>query len=354
MKVNSFCKESAASAGREKERLMKKQISVLAVAISLFISVLGQEPQPKPTVPQTTPATTPTPQQFEESDDVVRITTKLVQVDATVSDRSGKQVTNLGIDDFEITENGRPQKITNFSYIAPFAAQPRQTTSSSSSSSNPKDRTSNPPPVPLKALRPEQVHRAIALVVDDLRMSAEGISSTRQALRRYIDQQMQQGDLVAIIRTSAGIGSLQQFTNDRQQLYTAIDHVRQIARVGGRFGAFTSVNMLDRLETQVTEASPNDSEASADRRRREGAISAAAQSSLRGAEADRSETINEFRDTLLTVGTLGALNFVVRGLRELPGRKAVVLFSDGISIYNSDANAGDRNARVLSALRQLV
>src|SRR5262249_49838790 len=141
MKVNSFCKESAASPSREKERLMKKQISVLAVAISLFISVLGQEPQPKPTVPQTTPATTPTPQQSEESDDVVRITTKLVQVDATVSDRSGKQVTNLGIDDFEITENGRPQKITNFSYIAPFAAQPRQTTSSSSSSSNPKDRT---------------------------------------------------------------------------------------------------------------------------------------------------------------------------------------------------------------------
>ena len=32
---------------------------------------------------------------------------------------------------------------------------------------------------------------------------------------------MQDGDLVAIIRTGAGIGSLQQFTSDKQMLYAA-------------------------------------------------------------------------------------------------------------------------------------
>ncbi len=185
-------------------------------------------------------------------------------------------------------------------------------------------------------------------------MSAEGISSTRQALRKYVDQQMQPGDLVAIIRTSTGIGSLQQFTNDRQQLYAAIEHIRLIARAGARFGAFTSVNMLDRLETQVTDSVGTEAEATADRRKREGANSAASQSSMSGVATERLEGLNQFRDTLLTVGTIGALNFVVRGLRELPGRKAVVLFSDGISIFNSDSNTGDRNERVISALRQLV
>jgi hypothetical protein len=78
------------------------------------------------------------------------------------------------------------------------------------------------------------------------------------------------------------------------------------------------------------------------------------QAELGGVNRTRVEGINEFRDTLFTVGTLGALNFVVRGLKDLPGRKAVVLFSDGISIFASDSGSRDRNERVLEALRQLV
>jgi hypothetical protein len=70
-------------------------------------------------------------------------------------------------------------------------------------------------------------------------------------------------------------------------------------------------------------------------------------------DQSRIESVSEFRDALFTVGTIGALNFVVRGLKDLPGRKAVVLFSDGISIFGSDSG-GDRNQRVLSAMRQLI
>lgn len=333
-----------------------KTFVALALAFAVFTTTLAQQPQskPVPTPPPTQPAREPSKvEESSDDDDVVRITTKLVQVDAVVTDRDGKQVTDLKAEDFEINENGRPQTITNFSYIntAPQAPPAKTTEAVAATPTTKKDRASAPP-IPSAQLRPEQVKRAIGLVVDDLRMSGEGISMARQALRKYVDEQMQPGDLVAIIRTSTGIGSLQQFTNDRQQLYNAIDHIRQIARAGARAGAFSSVNMLDRLETQVSESLPGEN--TADRRQREGAISAAAQSSMRGVEGSRVEGINEFRDTLFTVGTLGALNFVVRGLRELPGRKAVVLFSDGISIFNSDSKSGDRNERVLAALRQLV
>ena len=69
---------------------------------------------------------------------------------------------------------------------------------------------------------------------------------------------------------------------------------------------------------------------------------------------NRSQSLGEFRDTLFTVGTLGALNFVIRGLKELPGRKAVVLFSDGIAIFNQNPDGQDRHERVLSALRHLI
>src|SRR5205085_5944245 len=60
----------------------------------------------------------PTPSPAEESDeDVVRITTNLVQFDAVVTDKKGNPVTDLRPEDFEVYANGRKQPVTNFSYI---------------------------------------------------------------------------------------------------------------------------------------------------------------------------------------------------------------------------------------------
>ncbi|HEX2270996.1 MAG TPA: hypothetical protein VHH35_15735 [Pyrinomonadaceae bacterium] len=47
------------------------------------------------------------------TDDVVKITTNLVQIDAIVT-RNGKQVKDLKPEDFEIFEDGKPQTITTF------------------------------------------------------------------------------------------------------------------------------------------------------------------------------------------------------------------------------------------------
>src|SRR5262245_48478734 len=43
-----------------------------------------------------------------------RVEVQVVNVDVTVTDTDGKPVMNLTKDDFEIFEDGRPQKITNF------------------------------------------------------------------------------------------------------------------------------------------------------------------------------------------------------------------------------------------------
>jgi Ca-activated chloride channel family protein len=54
-------------------------------------------------------------------DDVVRIETQLVSVPAIVTDRTGRPLTGLSASDFQIFEDGRPQKIANFSTTeAPF------------------------------------------------------------------------------------------------------------------------------------------------------------------------------------------------------------------------------------------
>jgi len=250
-----------------------------------------------------------------EKEEVVRISITLVQVDAVVTDQQGKQVTDLKPSDFDIYEDGRRQHITNFSYVA---AQP-------DSPATPKSEARSKPPAPIgppTRLRPDQVRRTVALVVDDLGLSFESTAGVRAALKKFVDEQMQAGDLVAIIRTGAGIGALQQFTSDKRQLYAAIERVRWNPSGRGGISAFASISRdpLERVDPS---------------------------GKIQGSDAD---TINEFRAEIYSVGTLGALNFVVRGLRDLPGRKSVILFSDGFKLFNRERDS----QRVLESLRRLT
>jgi hypothetical protein len=90
------------------------------------------------------------------------------------------------------------------------------------------------PPAPLAQIRPEDVRRTIVLMVDDLGLSFESMAFVRSALRKFVNQQMQPGDLVAICRTGAGSGALQQFTVDKRVLLSVIDGLRY--NFNGRFG----------------------------------------------------------------------------------------------------------------------
>jgi VWFA-related protein len=83
-------------------------------------------PSPTPATPATPAAKAPrasapaAPVEVDE-DDVVRIETQLVSVPAVVTDRTGRPLTGLSAADFQILEDGRPQKIANFSTTeAPF------------------------------------------------------------------------------------------------------------------------------------------------------------------------------------------------------------------------------------------
>src|SRR6185369_14084373 len=109
----------------------------------------------------------PSPQQSPQKpneDDVVKITTNLVQVDAVVTDKSGKVVTDLKPDEVEIFEDGHKQKITNFSFSLSANAPTRPTPKPIATD---RSLTAAPPP----ALRREDIKRTIAIVVDDLGLS---------------------------------------------------------------------------------------------------------------------------------------------------------------------------------------
>ncbi len=48
---------------------------------------------------------------------VFSVSSTLVQIDCVVTDSAGNQVVNLTKDGFEILVDGKPQAITNFSYV---------------------------------------------------------------------------------------------------------------------------------------------------------------------------------------------------------------------------------------------
>lgn len=231
-----------------------------------------------PALAQTPPQTQKPP---DDKDDVVKITTNLVQVDAVVT-KDGKPVTNLTPEDFEIYEDGKRQTITSFAYISNVPSSAPQPTDTKKTTAG---------PVPYAPVKPNESRRTIAFVVDDLGLSAESMVQVRKQLRKFVAEQLQPNDLVAIIRTGGQMGALQQFTNDKRILTRAADQLRWniCSRIGVHvFQPVSRVNIVPACS---------------------------------------------YRSYSLT---LKALRFIVDAMGHLPGRKSMVLMSDSIPRESQD------------------
>ncbi len=274
------------------------------------------------------PTRTPPP-----DDDVLKISTTLIQADVTVTDKDGKVVTDLKPEDFEVYENGKKQDITNFSFIsvdAKFA--PTEPVKSPTA-------TKNSIPIPPVKLKAEQVRRTYALVVDDLGLNFGNVFWVKQSLKKFVNEQMQEGDLVAIVRTGSGIGALQSFTSDKRQLLAAIDKVKWNSQ--GRSGISTFAPITQSLKEDLAGVKKADG----------------GMRNPVGSEEDNQfeKEIEEFRNENFSVGTLGALNYIIRGMRDLPGRKAVMLFSEGFALtYKDKDNDIPKPNRIQNAMRVLA
>ncbi len=184
---------------------------VLALLLVTWSLTTAQIPKPSSTSP---PSAAEQQTGRENDQDIIKINTNLVQIDAVVT-KSGKQVTDLTASDFEISEDGKPQSITSFTYVSSVASPTQR-----------KSQSNDPiVPVPLQ-LHSGETRRTIAIVIDDLGMTAQAVYRARNQLRKFVNEQLNDTDLVAILRTSGEIGALQQFVTDRRVLLSAIDHVK--------------------------------------------------------------------------------------------------------------------------------
>src|SRR5690349_19664394 len=164
-----------------------------------------------------------TPQQQPPTEFRVRVAVKLVQVDATVTDSHGAPVSGLAPEDFQILLDGQPQQIKFCTFVHAAGSAPKPANPATPA---PQKLEIALPAMPAAPLKREDVRRTVVLFVDDLSMSSESVPAVRNGLRKFIEKQLQPGDLVAIVRASAGLGALQDFTTDRRLLLAAAGQVR--------------------------------------------------------------------------------------------------------------------------------
>lgn len=173
-----------------------------------------------------------------EKEFTVRIAVEEVRLDVVVLDGKGRQIPNLTAADFEVFQDDVPQDILSCTYITDQTAKPARP-------SVPSKASKEAPQIPARMPSREEVRRVITFVVDDFSMSFENINHARMALSRFVERQMQPGDLVAILRTSRGMSAFQMFLSDRTELRARIDTVRWGENVGRDLSADNLYYLFD-------------------------------------------------------------------------------------------------------------
>ena len=228
-----------------------------------------------------------------------------VRIDAIVTDSKGQIVTDLTADDFELKDDGRPQKVTLATFV-PVASGPATPAPTQAAGAAPG---ATPPPA-IRPLARDEVQRSILVLVDDLGSSWEGLYYARKALHTFIDQSLLPTDLVALTRTGMYAGMQRQFTTDRRLMHSAVDELRWTALSRRGVEPFESIEGTGLMNVG-----------------RNGPGSGGTVDLAGGAK------LSDVKEIVSGLATLSAANLTVRAMASLPGRKAIVLVTEGIKMY---------------------
>jgi VWFA-related protein len=273
---------------------------------------------------------------FARGQEVPAVRAEIVRLDVVVTDAKGTPVLDLTREDFQVLEDGKPQPLTNF--------EPTRAGGRSTSAPRPAE-----PAAPVTpADREDPGPRQIVIVVDDLHLARDTAEPAKQALLRFVSEQVSAEDEIAVVTTSAP-GGLQALTRDRTVAREAIGRVssRESAMAAARGGQMTPAqaelilrgdqnalrlatrSLMDEPGSTLSAGSPRATVESTDGATPAGldpGEKAAARESQREATAVLSGALRFSEMTLVTVDA------VLRGLSSLPGRKLCLLVSDGFLV----------------------
>lgn len=276
------------------------RIFALAASAALVVTVDAQQPQQA--APQGPPAVT-----FQTE-------VTYVDVDAVVTDQQGNFVNNLTKDDFQIFEDGKPQKVETFSLVNIPLERPDRFQL--------LDRPIRPD---VRSNRRPFDGRLYVIVLDDYDVSPIRSSIVRRSAREFIQKYFGANDVGAVIYTSGRADAMQDFTTDPQLLLSAIDKF-----LGRRLRSATLERLDKFYQDQVLAGGMTDGiTESQDQQDSNPQITDVGGHS-------RLDPM-DFERTYRAMGVLGTLKNLAEYLEGVRGRrKSLLLFSEGIDYLVTD------------------
>jgi VWFA-related protein len=204
------------------------------LAGALLIALLGSSPAARQTQappPQQPPpdAGSPAAQEAERAQQPpIRTGINFVRVDAIVTDRQGNPVLDLKPEEFQVSEDGKPQKIETFSVVKIDATA----------------QMDGPPPTQIRSTSDERTEaarpdvRLFVLLLDDYHVRRGNDMAVRKPLIDFVQNQLAPADMVAIMYPLTSVSELH-FTRDRVGLISAIE------RFEGRKFEYTPRNQFE-------------------------------------------------------------------------------------------------------------
>ncbi len=249
------------------------------------------------------------PQSSADSSAVIRATTRLVQVDVVVTDSSGHPAKDrLSEKDFSIFEDGKPQKLSFFSFQQ-FEGQEKQ------------QLPQLPPHVATN--RPEYRHTSgppIILLLDGINTPVENQMVVRQQMLMFMADHFDPRMRMAVFLLGNELTMLQDFTSDPALLTAAMQKYRSQASSAGRMGG---------TDVQLQAPTADGVGPQAAGRGGSSGTGAGSQSvpGLASKLARFEKEVNANTLEMRIAHTADALSAIARYLAGYPGRKVVIWFS---------------------------
>ena len=294
------------------------------------------------------------------SDDVIRITTDLVQTGVVVVDKQGKFVDGLRPEDFVLKIDG--QTVTPSFFERVIAGTLREEKLEGSFGKG----AVAPPP----ATGVTYKGRTIIFFIDDLHLSPASVQKTRNSILEFVENEMSLEDQVAVATPSGQIGFLQRFSDLKPVVRAAV------GRLNHKPYTVRDFEQIPMTEYQAMRIEQGDSTAAeyfvselvkannvrvpgglgppnggpigaakdTDQRRTQGMTGETAKRVVK----DRANMLMRQSESV-TSATLTALESVMRSVGTMSGRKLVFLISDGFFLNDRSTGYSNKISRITDA-----
>jgi VWFA-related protein len=299
---------------------------LIAVAFAAAVPLLRSQstPHPEPEIKIVSQPYIPT------DPNAIRVKSTMVDVTVVVRDANGQPIAGLTQDDFQVFDEGKPQKIILFTPelahpLAVEAAAPQTVA----------EAPAIPPPAPSSA-----PPRYLGFYFDDKNMSAGQLVYVRKAAEKFVRENLEETDRAAIFTSSSTV--TQQFTSNKQQLLDALSKL--LAHPHGlTFGSCPIITPYQAYQITLFYNTHSDA--------LDLAIAEAKQCGACYPQdpADCARFVETKAATVLALeedfaqDSLGVLGDVIRYMEKMPGRRTMIMASAGFfSTSNQVQHAQDK------------